>query len=61
MQPARKRSVRASVRKPERRFLEQQFGSAAQCPPLLGWRRVRHQQGLQPGRLSRDWFLVALC
>jgi hypothetical protein len=28
-----------------RRFLEQEYGSAAQPPPLLGWLRVRHQGG----------------
>ncbi len=29
-----------------RRFLEQEYGSAAQPPPLLEWLRVRHQEGL---------------
>jgi hypothetical protein len=28
-----------------RRFLEGQFGGDEQCPPLLGWLRVRHQEG----------------
>ena len=28
-----------------RRFLEDQYGEAARCPPLLGWLRVRHRQG----------------
>jgi hypothetical protein len=28
-----------------RRFLEGQYGGAERCPPLLGWLRVRHQEG----------------
>jgi hypothetical protein len=28
-----------------RRFLEEQYGGAELCPPLLGWLRVRHEQG----------------
>jgi hypothetical protein len=29
-----------------RRFLERQFGESDRCPPLLGWLRVRQEQGL---------------
>jgi hypothetical protein len=29
-----------------RRFLEGQYGEADRCPPLLGWLRVRHQEGM---------------
>jgi hypothetical protein len=28
-----------------RRFLEEQYGRAERCPPLLEWLRVRHEQG----------------
>ena len=28
-----------------RRFLENQYADAVRCPPLLGWLRVRHQEG----------------
>jgi hypothetical protein len=28
-----------------RRFLEGQYGAAENSPPLLGWLRVRHEQG----------------
>jgi len=28
-----------------RRFLEEEYGRAERCPPLLGWLRVRHQEG----------------
>jgi hypothetical protein len=31
-----------------RRFLEEQYGGANRCPPLLGWLRVRHQDGKIP-------------